>query len=565
MIEAIRGWIATWAARTHSHPPTAYKRTLGLELLEGREVPAAPLPPIVVTTTANDGAGSLRAAIVRANLNPGHDTILFDLPGGPIEIDKALPTIIDSVTIDARNGVTLTVDPAVMIPAGLNGLVFGRGMQVQGGVNRVVDADGSKVYGLTIKGFSSGAGILLDNVSDCLIGLPSNGGVNLERNEVGLHVQGLLAQRNTLVGSTIRFNKKDGVLLDQSSAQTFVGLLGAERNWISANTNTGIRIVNSNDNVLAGNLIGTDVEGAEALKAGVNFLQRVGVSVSGDSVGNQIGADVPLTVGVFTPANLISGNRDQVVLRGEQVKQTSLRGNYIGTNLGGDAIISSGPGRTSVMIDSADATKLGGPDTVAAGKRLTGRNIIVSDGDESVNVNSASNTRIVNNYINSDLTGTILLVGAATRGIRVFDSAGTTIGRDLGAGRDSPANVILGGATGTAIKVETDNTGTRIMGNFVGVGSDGKPIALSVEEDGTRVTDEKVVDRGILILSSGTEVGGIGKGMGNVIGGTITDGIFVGPGIKDTWIRNNRIGVGPGGTMLLNNGWGHGRLLSVPA
>ena len=49
---------------------------LGLESLDGRIVPST----FHVTTLADGGAGSLRAAVAKANAHTGADTVLFDAP-----------------------------------------------------------------------------------------------------------------------------------------------------------------------------------------------------------------------------------------------------------------------------------------------------------------------------------------------------------------------------------------------------------------------------------------------------------------------------------------------------
>ena len=67
--------------------------------------------PLIVTTTADSGPGSLRAAIIYANANPGDDTITFAIPGTGIQMiapNSPLPTITVPVTID---GYTQPVRP----------------------------------------------------------------------------------------------------------------------------------------------------------------------------------------------------------------------------------------------------------------------------------------------------------------------------------------------------------------------------------------------------------------------------------------------------------------------
>lgn len=69
-----------------------------------------------VTTTNNGGPGSLRQAIVAANLNPGADDIVFDIPGctptAPcvITLQTPLPLITDSVTISGTGAASLIID-----------------------------------------------------------------------------------------------------------------------------------------------------------------------------------------------------------------------------------------------------------------------------------------------------------------------------------------------------------------------------------------------------------------------------------------------------------------------
>src|SRR6185503_13085267 len=56
----------------------------------------------VVTTVADDGAGSLRQAIRDANSNAGPDSIFFGIGRGiqTLRLGSALPAVTDPVTID---------------------------------------------------------------------------------------------------------------------------------------------------------------------------------------------------------------------------------------------------------------------------------------------------------------------------------------------------------------------------------------------------------------------------------------------------------------------------------
>ena len=56
---------------------------------------------LVVSNTNNSGGGSLRQAILNANVSPGADTIVFSLTGCPcvISLTTGLPTITDTLTV----------------------------------------------------------------------------------------------------------------------------------------------------------------------------------------------------------------------------------------------------------------------------------------------------------------------------------------------------------------------------------------------------------------------------------------------------------------------------------
>lgn len=82
------------------------RRSPGLEPLEPREL----LATIPVTTLADAGDGSLRAAIERANLDPGPDAITFtpDLTGA-ITLATALPELTSAITLTGPGAALLSI------------------------------------------------------------------------------------------------------------------------------------------------------------------------------------------------------------------------------------------------------------------------------------------------------------------------------------------------------------------------------------------------------------------------------------------------------------------------
>lgn len=80
--------------------------------------PMPPLPPWLVTTTADNGPGSLRQAIIYANTNAGVDTIAFAISGaGPRTITLAapLPEITEPVVVDGTTQPGYVGVPQVII------------------------------------------------------------------------------------------------------------------------------------------------------------------------------------------------------------------------------------------------------------------------------------------------------------------------------------------------------------------------------------------------------------------------------------------------------------------
>ena len=117
-----------------------------------------------ITTTADDGAGSLRDAITSANTILGRDTILFNLTGNVVHTIRPLtpfPIVTDSLVINGYSQPgssvnTLAVGNNARILIQLDGSLMagvGSGITIQGGGNSIV-------RGLVVNRFSS-AGIAL--------------------------------------------------------------------------------------------------------------------------------------------------------------------------------------------------------------------------------------------------------------------------------------------------------------------------------------------------------------------------------------------------------------------
>jgi parallel beta-helix repeat protein len=194
------------------------------------------------------------------------------------------------------------------------------------------------------------------------------------------------------------------VLLEAAVFNTIGGADPADRNLISGNHGSGVELRRSNENVVLGNFIGTDATGTRAIGNGwAGVLLRDGSQsntiggrregqgnlLSGNSYGvqltglrtldnliqgNLIGTDVssstalPNAIGVSVRGawrtvvrdNTISGNTDGGIHLWEGATGNTIVGNRIGTAADGVAPLGNGAGGIRVE-DGARLNRIGGP------------------------------------------------------------------------------------------------------------------------------------------------------------------------------------------------------------
>ena len=257
-----------------------------------------------VTNLNDSGAGSLRQALLAANLDPDLNTISLNVPGpGPfsIALASALPVITAPVIIDATtqpgfsnkpivelNGSGVTEDGLVITAGGstVRGLVLnqfsGSGLRLESGGSNLIEGNfvGTALDGMTDLG-NGRHGILITNSAGNIIG-----GTNaLARNVLsqntadGVRVAGSAGSNNWILGNFIGTdwtgmigagNRGHGVTISNASANVVGGTLSGWGNVISWQTNDGVHISGTNTvgNLVLGNMIGTDVTGTNVLGNG---------------------------------------------------------------------------------------------------------------------------------------------------------------------------------------------------------------------------------------------------------------------------------------------------------
>ena len=394
----------------------------------------------MVTNVNDSGPGSLRQAILDANVNPGSDTINFNISGPSLKIQPllGLPDITDPIVIDGSTQPGFSGAPIVELNGGLSAV---RGL--------FVNAPGSTIRSLVVNGFSTG-GIIIGT---------SGAGSHVEGCYVGTDVTGKFAIPNTGAGVSVF-----------SSNNVIGGATLAARNVISGNSEAGVRVrlfccsgaAPISGNVIQGNYIGVTAQGDKALGN-----QREGVDVS-TSAG-----DVAISntlIGGTTPGagNVISGNNfDGILIGSFTTTSTTVQGNRIGTSADGMSKIPNGG--DGIHIDLGNNNVIGGS-APGAGNLISG-NGKVSSGlgrGNGISVGSLNNI-IQGNLIGTDATGNGPL-GNSDDGI--FGGRNTTVGgTGAGEGNVIAFNGLRGISNNGALGTANSYRGNSIHSN----GTSGSP------------------------------------------------------------------------------------------
>ena len=278
-----------------------------------------------VTTTADDGAGSLRQAIVAANAAVGADTIAFGIAGpGPhaIALSSSLPGISGTLVIDGYSQPGSLPNTRTPDQGGLDTQLA---IEVigTGSAGFWLQASGSDltVQGLALRGFS-----------DAIAGM--NSGVDASQlrvygNFIGTRLDGTALPGNGNQGSGVRGG---------FTATRVGGAESWQRNLLSGNG--GAAVYANGPVIIEGNLIGTDASGATAIPNGM----------ATNWPGLLIGSRSAVRIGGGTAAsrNVISGNRTWGIGvwysfgPGGAVSTFEIKGNFIGTDASGLAPVPNG-------------------------------------------------------------------------------------------------------------------------------------------------------------------------------------------------------------------------------
>ena len=310
-------------------------------------------PSNVVTSTADSGPGTLRAAITALDSSGGSfNTITFDLASSGVQtiiLASPLPAITAPVDIEGNtepgfSGVPLVVISGASAGSGANGLTLASG------------SSGSTIQDLVVNGFG-GDGIDIASTNDSVFGC-----------YIGTNAAGTTAVAN---GS--------GIYIGGSGA-TVGGTATGAGNVISGNSNDGVTLDASG--LVEGNQIGTNAAGSAGVANGTGIY----VAGPGDTIGGPAAG----------AGNVVSGNTDY----GLTIDAPCLvEGNEIGTNAAGTAAVANGSG----IYDAGAGATIGGTTTGAG-------NSISDNSQDGIEVTSAATATITDDAITGNATG--ILIGS---------------------------------------------------------------------------------------------------------------------------------------------------------
>jgi hypothetical protein len=220
-------------------------------------------------------------------------------------------------------------------------------------------------------------------------------------------------------------------------AMSFGGTTAGAGNLIAGNQDAAITLnqgpgntITPDDNLIQGNLVGTDVTGT------ISVANQGGAAVE-SGTGNLIGGTTPAA------RNVISGNSGTALEMLGIVAQTTVQGNYIGVDISGaKALTNYGDG---ILLSNIDGT------SDVTGTLIGGENagnVISANVGFGIELGGTQGGTVIGNLIGTDATGAKPL-GNGVSGI-IIDYGGT--GYVIGGTDTSAANVIaFNGGIGVAI------------------------------------------------------------------------------------------------------------------
>jgi parallel beta-helix repeat protein len=265
----------------------------------------------------------------------------------------------------------------------------------------------------------------------------------------------------------------------------------------------GIIILNSNDNFILGNYLGTDALGTVALPNGAN-----GITVN-NGANNGIGS------AAATDLNLLSGNGNHGISFINSSTSNRVQGNFIGTDATGTLAVPNV--NQGIIIQLSSSSNLVG----GFGGEL---NVISGNTSDGILIQTGAMFNVIfGNFIGIDVTGLVAL-GNSLSGVLVTSNFNTV-----------DSNVISGNLRGVSfLSGASFNT---IFNNFIGTDVGGS-VALGNTTQGVLISN---------LCTNNTVIS-------NTISGNGLQGLVIQLSSSANEVQANKIGTDPSGTAPLGNG-----------
>ena len=495
---------------------------------------------VSLTTSVNNLIGGATAAernVISGNLADGViSTGGIDFDGNEISVNYIGTNAAGTGAVGNGTRGVLMLTPGRIGAVGRGNLISGNGsagIQVlQDDNDNIIEGNriGTNAAG-TAAIPNSGPGVAIQDAEFSTIGGTAVGAGNLISGNMGPGIQltgdasGTTIQGNFVgtnaTGSSAIANGGGGVVISSTPGTTLGGATAAARNVISGNLGHGVSLLDSRNNTIVGNYIGTNAAGSAALPNSLN-----GINLTTDSSDNFIG------LGDGTSGNLISGNGQNGISILASVNNL-VAGNLIGTDAIGNADVGNGQAGVAISL---------GPNTI--GGVGPGRNVISGNGTAGVSLVAGGNGNTVqNNFIGTNVGGNGIIANAV--GVRIEGAAANLIG---GAG-GGEGNLIGGNGIGVAIVSGGNNN--AVMNNVIGSDTaGGGPLAngIGVSIDGS----ENFVTGGMIWFNTGAGVV-VGSSIGNTIDSSLQNNGGLGIDLGGDGVTPNDAGDLDGGPNSLQN------------
>ena len=506
-----------------------------------------------VTNTNDSGSGSLRQAITSANGTATADTIAFSIGSGWAHITplSPLPAIYQPLTIDGRTQPGFADAPLIEISGFNAGNTAGLWITGNGA--------GSIVRGLIINGFQ-GQGIFIDTNN-----------VSIKGNYIGTNTNGSFAVANQNDGIGIF----SGTSAATANGNIIGGSLLADRNLISGNTHNGVVINAQNggrtlNNIVAGNYIGTNLSGTEAVANGADGI-LINDAGNGTATGNRIGGTASVTPdGPCTgECNLVSGNGyNGIGVWHAGAPNNIVEGNFVGVNAAGSWVIRN----ANIGVELNET-----PNNTVGGTTAAARNILSGNAGAGVFITGAASTGnlVTGNYIGVNSTGSYSL-NNLVGGVGIGYSPGImpASGNIIGSGVNKTPGICNGGCnviSGNAMNglLLSSSANNLIAYNHIGVDKNNSSF-VGNSGDGVGLIDSpnNMIDNNVINGNNDNGVNLVGGSSGSRVTNNLMvanrgNGVLV-PGSYNVAIQQNnmssngKLGIDLGQNHITQNDWNDG-------